>query len=122
MDLHINVCSLLSSPFVGGDSFCEIKSRIAESSPANMISRIMSIALSRLGHQDRFMALPSTSIMSRLFLMTTLCAALTELAMLKLMPRRAIGTTSRKTPMKKPSVTMEQLSRMGRDGRAERKK
>jgi len=58
MDLHINVCSLLSSPFVGGDSFCEIKSRIAESSPANMISRIMSIALRRLGYKDRFMALP----------------------------------------------------------------
>jgi len=57
--------------------------------------------------------------MSRLFLMTTLFAAvIAELPM----PRRAIGTASRKAPMKKPSVTMEQLSKMRRDSRAERKK
>ena len=51
--------------------------------------------------------------------MTTLFAAvIAELPM----PRRAIGTASRKAPMKKPSVTMEQLSKMRRDSRAERKK
>jgi hypothetical protein len=33
-----------------------------------------------------------------------------------------MGTASRKTPTKKPNVTTEQLSRMRRDGRAERKK
>jgi len=95
MDLHINVCSLLSSPFVGGRFF--LQNQIQD-------RRVLASKYDKQDHEHRAEQIG------------------TELAMPKLMSRRSKGTTSRKTPMKKPSVTMEQLSRMGRDGRAERKK
>jgi hypothetical protein len=121
-DPQMNVCSSLSSPSTEMTSVCpKNNSIIAGTSPANMMSGIIPIALNRLVYHDKFMALPLTT--SRLFLMTTLwTAVIAELATPKPTPKRAMGTASRKTPTKKPSVTTEQLSRMRRDGRAERKK
>ena len=116
MNLHINICSSLSSPSVRGDSFRSSENQVQD-------RRALANKCGEQDHEHRAeqIGVPGQvhGIMSRLFLMTMLCAAvIAELQM----PRRAIGTASKKAPMKKPSVTMEQLSKMRRDGRAEREK
>jgi hypothetical protein len=72
--------------------------------------------LRRLVYHERRIVLPLTTL--RLCLMTTECVAvIVELATPNTTPLREIVVPSRKTPQKKPTVTMTQEKRMRKDGR-----
>lgn len=76
--------------------------------------------LSKLLYHPTFSALLSSSFMA--FLITTAwTAVIALLATPKKMPAGETCTPSRKTPMRKPKVTMEHARRTSTDGRAARK-
>jgi hypothetical protein len=73
-------------------------------------------ALSKLEYQLMDNALPSTTWNPR-FITAAWMAVIKELAMPKITPRPETWTLSRKTPTKKPEVTIEHDRRMRRLGR-----
>lgn len=86
-------------------------------SPATIKRGSRAIALYKFVYHERCNALPLTT--SKLFLMTTECiAVIIELTTPKLIPIIETEVPSRKTPMKKPSVTNAQAIRTRSDGRA----
>jgi hypothetical protein len=92
-------------------------SSTAGTSPRIMTNGKSNNALSKLEYQLMDNALPSTTWNPRFI--TAACRALIkELAMPKRIPGPEICTLSRKTPTKKPEVTIEHDRRMRRLGRA----
>lgn len=90
---------------------------ISGPSPARRRIGNRTAALSEFMYQDKASALPLTAL--RLCLMTTECTAvMAELATPKKIPSVETGVPSRKTPMKKPNVTMAQAPKTLREGRA----
>lgn len=86
-------------------------------SPAKMRIGASKMALREFMYQDKARALPLTTL--RLCLMTTECmAVMAELATPNKTPATETGVPSKKTPIKKPKVTMRHAKRILRDGRA----
>jgi hypothetical protein len=85
-------------------------------SPTKITRGAKTIALNKFVYHDKSKALLLTT--SRLRLITTECeAVIAELVTPKNIPVGETGVPSRKTPMKKPRVTMAQENKMRRDGR-----
>lgn len=112
----MNVVNVLISP--GAEIFGPNSSAVTPgSSPARRRRGASTIALSRLVYQERCSALPCTT--SRAFLITTECTAvIMELTTPNVTPMTETDVPSRKTPMKKPNVTIEHASRIRNEGRA----
>lgn len=114
---HTKVLSgLIPAPTSGTFSIPKKSSITPGPSPAKTQMGRRTTALRRLVYQESKSALPSTTF--RLCLITTECmAVMAELATPKLIPTSDRGVPSRKTPTKKPRVTMEHETRMRSDGR-----
>jgi hypothetical protein len=115
---HRNVLNGLSPPPTVKTSLApKNNSTTCGPSPASNTSGANTTVLSRFVYHESNRVLPPTTL--RLCLITTECiAVIAELATPNPTPTRDNGVPSRKTPMKKPSVTMEQEMRMRREGRA----
>ena len=89
----------------------ERRSSTAGPSPRTMMNGTSSTELSRLEYQLMDSALPSTTLKPRFI--TAACSALSrELEAPKKTPRPETWVPSRKTPAKKPEVTIEHENRM----------
>lgn len=110
-DPHIKVPKAPSTPSAPNSSF-----EISGTSPMMTISGTSTPTLSRFVYQLKWSALPPTT--SRAFFITTEWTAVTlEEITPRETPIMERGTESRKTPTKKPRVTIPQAPRMEREGR-----
>lgn len=116
-DPHIKVCKGVSSPSAGMTVAGVNSNSVTDgSSPIITIIGANTTMLSRFVYHERCNALPLTT--SKLFLMTTECkAVIAELATPKETPIREMGVLSRNTPTKNPMVTIEQETKIRREGR-----